>query len=79
MTIPLIDLARLERERGLAAVAAAVGAACRGTGFFYPVGRGVETALRERLFGPGDPLGELGAAPREPEFLLEPARFDEAD
>ncbi|MCX8102483.1 MAG: isopenicillin N synthase family oxygenase [Geminicoccaceae bacterium] len=50
MTIPVIDLDRLEREGGLEAAAAAIGAACREIGFFYLVGHGIEEAARERVF-----------------------------
>lgn len=65
MTIPLIDLERLEREGGLAAVAAAIGAACREIGFFYLVGHGIEEALRERVFEAARTLFALPPAAKE--------------
>jgi isopenicillin N synthase-like dioxygenase len=50
--IPVIDLAPLRTggEAGLALVAAELGAACRGVGFFYVVNHGVPAALRQDAF-----------------------------
>jgi len=49
--IPIVDLAgTLDDARRRADVAAAIGAAAEGTGFFYVAGHGVEHALIERAF-----------------------------
>lgn len=50
--IPVIDLSPLRdgSKEGVAAVAAAVGEACRGIGFFYVTGHGVPTELMEEAF-----------------------------
>jgi isopenicillin N synthase-like dioxygenase len=50
--IPIIDISPLSRpdEQSCAAVAAEIGRACRGVGFFYAVGHGVPRALTERIF-----------------------------
>jgi isopenicillin N synthase-like dioxygenase len=44
-TIPVIDLSPLRSEAGLPQVAAEIGAACRGAGFFYVVNHGVPKDL----------------------------------
>ena len=49
-TLPVIDVGPLVTGSGdRAAVARAIDAACRRTGFFYVVGHGVDPALQERL------------------------------
>ncbi|RBP11193.1 isopenicillin N synthase-like dioxygenase [Roseiarcus fermentans] len=49
--LPVIDLAPLDDgEKGLADVAAAIGAACRDVGFFYAVNHGVPRALIDDAF-----------------------------
>src|SRR5579871_5176501 len=48
--IPVIDVSELvARGPSMRAVAVALGAACRESGFFYVVGHGVDAALQERL------------------------------
>ena len=51
-TIPIIDLSPLigDEPGGLAKVAAEIGAACRGIGFFYVTGHGVPAELRAKVF-----------------------------
>ncbi len=51
-TLPVVDLAPLTAggQAGLAAVAAAVGRACREVGFFYVANAGVPDAVREGVF-----------------------------
>lgn len=51
-TIPVIDLGPLLSggEEGRKAVAAEIGAACRGIGFFYVCNHGVPPELREEVF-----------------------------
>ncbi len=62
--IPLIDLGPLLRgqDGGLQDVSRAIGAACRGTGFFYVTGHGIPDALMRAVF---DQSARLFAAPRE--------------
>jgi isopenicillin N synthase-like dioxygenase len=49
--IPIIDLAPLRQgQSGLKDVAAALGTACRGIGFFYLIGHGLSAGLNERVF-----------------------------
>ena len=50
--LPVIDVAPLwnEGSEGLGAVAAAIGRACRTTGFFYVSGHGIPDALRADVF-----------------------------
>lgn len=63
MTIPVIDLAPLaDGPEGLRAVAAELGAACRGVGFFYVTGHGVPARLRADTFAMGDRFFALPAA-----------------
>jgi isopenicillin N synthase-like dioxygenase len=60
-SIPIIDLARLaEGGAGLETVAAAIGEACRGIGFFYVVGHGIS---RELMAGAFQASADLFAAP----------------
>lgn len=51
-TIPLVDIEPLIKgdAAGLRAVAAEIGQACRGVGFFYIVNHGVEPALIDEIF-----------------------------
>ncbi|GAB5375761.1 MAG: oxidoreductase [Acuticoccus sp.] len=60
--IPVIDLGPLLEgsAEGKAAVAAAIGQACRGIGFFYVTGHGVPPALRAAVF---DAAAAFFAAP----------------
>jgi isopenicillin N synthase-like dioxygenase len=50
--IPIVDISPLRQTdpKAWAACAAAIGAACRGIGFFYVVGHGVEPAQMRRVF-----------------------------
>ena len=63
MTIPIVDVTPLAAgPRGTARVAAELGRACRGVGFFYVTGHGVPPATRAATFAAADAF-----------FALEPA------
>ena len=69
-TIPVIDLGPLLSggDAGREAVAAEIGAACRGIGFFYVTGHGVPAALREKVFATARDF--FGASEAEKETAL---------
>ena len=48
--IPIIDLTDLISGKDAAGVAAAIGAACRGVGFFYVTGHGIPDEVTRRFF-----------------------------
>ncbi len=65
--IPVIDLAPLLSggEAGHRTVAAEIGAACRGIGFFYVTGHGVPAALRQEVFATAERFFAASEADKE--------------
>ncbi|GAN77797.1 isopenicillin N synthase family dioxygenase [Acidisphaera rubrifaciens] len=65
--IPVIDVAPLfaDDPAPVAEVAAAIGAACRGVGFFYVTGHAVTPALRDAAFAAARAFFALPAAAKE--------------
>ncbi|MBN9495363.1 MAG: isopenicillin N synthase family oxygenase [Alphaproteobacteria bacterium] len=59
--IPIIDLGPLRDGSDPARVAAEIGAACRGTGFFYVVNHGVPALIRDAMLGAGREFFKLPA------------------
>jgi isopenicillin N synthase-like dioxygenase len=70
--IPIVDVTRLssEDQRDWGQVAAEIGAACRGIGFFYIIGHGVPGSLIKDAFHQSEALFALGAAQKDAMSML---------